>query len=255
MKTDSDMPLIVANWKMNQNNSSAKVFLSELLSYNISYNNIVICPPFTLLGLLNENIKNTSINLGAQDCSSFSSEDGAFTGDISSSMLVDTGCDYVIIGHSERRKYHLESNKIIKHKINNAHKVGLKAILCVGESLESRENGSYKQDVSKDLEECLPDSFDPINTIIAYEPIWAIGTGKTASIEQIKEMHEFLSFKSKELFIKSSQTFEQNVKIIYGGSVNEENSSSILAIPHVSGLLIGGASLSAKKLYKIIQNI
>lgn len=254
MKEDNDNPLIVANWKMNQRIASAEEFLKELLSYNISNNNIVICPPFTLLEMLSKKLKKTAIKLGAQDCSSLSSEDGAFTGDISSGMLVDGGCHYVIVGHSERRKYHLESNASIKQKIYNAHKVGLKAILCVGESLDSRERGDYKQSVSKDLEECLPESANLNNTIIAYEPIWAIGTGKTASIEQIKEMHEFLTLRSKELFIKSSQTFEQNVKIIYGGSVNEENSASILSISFVAGLLIGGASLSSKKLYKIIQN-
>lgn len=255
MKEDNNNPLIVANWKMNKNISSAEEFLRELLSYNVSYNEIVICPPFTLLGVLSEKLSETSIKLGAQDCSGFSCENGAFTGDISSSMLVDSGCDYVIIGHSERRKYHLETNEVIKNKIHNAHKMGLKAILCVGESLASREAGNYKLDVGEILEECLSESATLENTIIAYEPLWAIGTGKTASLEQIREMHEFLSLKSKEIFIKSSQTFEQNIKIIYGGSVNEENSASILSIPCVSGLLIGGASLSSEKLYKIIQNI
>jgi triosephosphate isomerase len=252
---NNNKPLIVANWKMNKISSSAEEFLRDFLSHGISYNQLVICPPFTLLGILSKKLRASLIQLGAQDCSSFSSEGGAFTGDVSSSMLIDSGCSYVIVGHSERRKQHLETNQIIKQKIYNAHKVGLKAILCVGESLELSESGDYKQDIGETLEECLPDSITTQNTIIAYEPIWAIGTGKTASVEQIKEMHEFLSLKSKEIFIKSSQTFEQNVKIIYGGSVNEENSASILSIPCVSGLLIGGASLSSEKLYKIIQNI
>ena len=246
--------LIIANWKMNQNISSANALIDELLSYDISANNVVICPPFTLLYLLSEKLKKASIELGAQDCSHLSLESGAFTGDISSTMLADVGCKYVIIGHSERRKYHLEDNDRIKQKISYAHKSGLTAVLCVGESLSSRERGIYQQDIIKNLEECLPSSANPDNTVIAYEPIWAIGTGKTASIEQIKEMHEFLFVKIKDLFLKSSQTFEQNIKIIYGGSVNEENSALILSTPYVSGLLVGGASLDSKKFYQIVQN-
>lgn len=255
MTETNNEPLIVANWKMNQSRSSAGEFLRDLLSYDISYRELVICPPFTLLEILSAGLKDTLIQVGAQDCSSFSSENGAFTGDVSSSMLVDNGCSYVIIGHSERRKYHFETNEVIKQKIYNAHKVGLKAILCLGETLELRESREYTKYIGKTLEECLPESATTSNTIIAYEPVWAIGTGKTATIEQIREVHEFLILKSKEIFINSSQTFEQNVKIIYGGSVNEENSASILSISSVSGLLIGGASLSSKKLYEIIQNI
>lgn len=243
-------PLIVANWKMNL----AIFALDELLSYGAFNNNVVICPPFTSLEALSKKLGATSIKLGAQDCSNLAAKSGAFTGDISSGMLADIGCKYVIIGHSERRKYHLESNATIKQKISNAHAAGLIVILCVGESLTSREDGSYKEAISKDLAECLPASVSPDNTIIAYEPVWAIGTGKTANSKQIQDMHEFLTTKVKDLFQKSSQTFEQNVKIIYGGSVNEENSALILSIPHVSGLLIGGASLDSKKFYKIIQN-
>ena len=255
MKKNNNKPLIIANWKMHKNTSSSNDLVSELLSYKMSYDNIVLCPPFTLLGLVKDKLKETNIMLGGQDCSSMNSEEGAFTGDVSAAMLKDIGCKYVIIGHSERRKYYLEENTIIKEKISHAHKEGLLVILCVGESLEAREKGNYKQLVGKELEACLPSSANPDNIVIAYEPIWAIGTGKTANIEQIEEMHKFLAEKIKDLFINSTQIFEQIPKIIYGGSVNGENAAGILSISHVSGLLVGGASLDAKKFYKIIQNI
>lgn len=255
MKKNNNTPLIVANWKMNQTISSANILLDELLSYGIYHDSVVICPPFTLLGLVEKKLKSTPVNIGAQDCSSLSDSDGAFTGDISSRMLADIGCKYVIIGHSERRKHHLESNAEIHKKVSNAHKSGLIAILCIGEDLNERETGDYKNFIWKNLEECLPNSANSSNTIIAYEPLWAIGTGKTASLEQIGEMHEFLINKIIDLFSKSSQTFEQNTKIIYGGSVNEENAASILMLPNVSGLLVGGASLDSRKFYQIIQSI
>lgn len=248
MKNNNYKPLIVANWKMNQTTSSAENLLNELLSYDITYDNIIICPPFTLLNFLSTKLKKTSIKLGAQDCSAFNAKNGAFTGDVSSEMLADLNCKYVIIGHSERRKYYLESNDIIKRKIINAHEAGLIAILCIGENLKEREEGNHQQIIAKTLAECLPNCANASNTIIAYEPIWAIGTGKTATQQQIQEMHEFLN---KQL----AETFEQNIKIIYGGSVNEENSASILSTPYVSGLLIGGASLDSKKFYQIIKNI
>lgn len=239
--------LIVANWKMNLTKQSANKLIDEMLCNDFSNKNIVICPPFTLIDSIKNKINSTSVLLGAQDCSSFASGNGPFTGDISSEMLYDLGCKYVICGHSERKKFHQESNQIIKNKIINAHKAGLVAILCVGESLKDREQGDYKNVIGEVLTKCLPESATNNNTIVAYEPIWAIGTGKTATENQIKEIHEFLN----NILI---ETFEQNIKIIYGGSVNEENSASILKIPNVSGLLIGGASLDSKKFYQIIKN-
>jgi triosephosphate isomerase len=254
MTYNKDTILIVANWKMHKSVESANNFLKQFLSYDLeSEPDVVICPPFTLMSSVREQMADTSVALGAQDCSHLSQDIGAFTGDVSAQMLQDLVCDYVIIGHSERRKYHDETNQIIRQKIINAHKFGLKTILCLGEALNAREDGSFKEVLAQILSECLPDCATPDNTIIAYEPIWAIGTGKTASIEQIEDIHQFLLNVSINLLKNITQTFEQNIKIIYGGSVNEKNAKSILSAKNVSGLLVGGASLDPEKFYQIIR--
>lgn len=239
--------LIVANWKMHKSSQSADKYMQSFLqlqkSDNIAINSdIVFCPPFTLVRA----IKEYGINVGGQDCSAFSENEGAFTGDISAQMLKDLGCGYVIVGHSERRKYHQESNELIKQKIANIHKSGLIAIICIGENLKQRDDGIYRQSLLEDLEEGMPESANFHNTIIAYEPLWAIGTGKTATIDQIEEIHQYLLEKCLSRFAFSP-------KIIYGGSVNLENSKAILDLNNVSGLLIGGASLDPEIFYKIIK--
>ncbi len=260
MQKNDKKPLIVANWKMHKMLSSSKSMLQELfqlLPSDLKLDNIVLCPPVTLLHMLVEQFAKNSIKFGGQDCSGLAGSEGAFTGDISAMMLKDLACEYVIIGHSERRKYHLEQNERLKAKISYAHNAGLIAILCVGEDLSQREDGSYLKFLSETLIEALPNSANFDNTIIAYEPIWAIGTGKTADLSQIEEVHQFLSNKITTLLAKYSQKpiqmFEQIPKIIYGGSVNTENAESILASKQVSGLLVGGASLDAQKFYNIIQ--
>lgn len=255
MEKNNHQPLIVANWKMHKTLAEASGWLDELLSHDLSNKDLVIAPSFTLLNFIKDKITNTKISLAGQDCSSLSSTEGAFTGDISAMMLADVGCKYVIIGHSERRKYYQESNLVIKDKISQAHQAKLIAIVCVGENLSARENGNYKEFVWQELESGLPSTVNFENTIFAYEPIWAIGTGKTADIEQIQEMHEFLSKQLQNLFKKSLQIFEQTPKIIYGGSVNEENANKILSANYVSGLLVGGASLNANKFYQISKSI
>lgn len=255
MTYNKDTFLIVANWKMHQSMESSRQFFKQFLSYDLdSESDIVICPPSTLISSIQQQISETSIVLGAQDCSALSPDIGAFTGDISAQMLKNLGCGYVIIGHSERRKYYDETNQIIRQKMIHAHKLGLKAILCLGEALNDRENGSFKEVLAQILTECLPDCATYSNTVIAYEPIWAIGTGKTASIEQIEDVHQFLLDVGINLLKNNTQTFEQNVKIIYGGSVNEKNAKSILSAKNVSGLLVGGASLDPEKFYQIIRS-
>ena len=222
--------MLVANWKMHKTIAMAKDFAEELFEYRDKF---ILCPAFTLLNAVSR------MKLGGQDCSSYAESEGAFTGDISAAMLKDAGCEYVIIGHSERRKHHQESNHTIKNKIINAHKAGLIVILCIGESLTQREEGRYLEILAQQLKEALPDSSNQDNMVIAYEPIWAIGTGKTASIEQIEEVHQFLA--------------KNRFKILYGGSVNIDNAKSILSINNVSGLLIGGASLDPKKFIELIK--
>lgn len=260
MQKNDKKPLIVANWKMHKMLSSSKAMLQELIQLmpnGVKLDNIVLCPPATLLHMLIDQFAKFSIKFGGQDCSSFAADEGAFTGDISATMLKDLACEYVIIGHSERRKYYQEQNNQLKAKIAYAHNAGLTAILCVGENLNQREDGSYLKFLGQTLAETIPDSANFDNTIIAYEPIWAIGTGKTANLIQIEEVHQFLNDKVTTLLVKYSQKttqmFEQIPKIIYGGSVNAENAESILASKQVSGILVGGASLDAQKFYKIIQ--
>lgn len=239
--------LIVANWKMHKSIHAAQQYihsfmqLEELERSSINCD-VVFCPPVTLIQVLKE----AGMVVGAQDCCAFSEIEGAFTGDISAQMLKDVGCQYIIVGHSERRKYHQESNELVKQKIANVHKAGLIAIICIGETLNQREDEDYKQILLKALEEGMPESANDRNTIIAYEPLWAIGTGKTATIDQIAEIHQYLLEKSLSRFAFSP-------KIIYGGSVNLENSQAILDISNVSGLLIGGASLNPEIFYKIIK--
>lgn len=243
--------LIVANWKMHKTISIAKQFTDkflatskELLAQN--KHDVVICPAFHLLDSVRKSFIGSSIYLGAQDCCSFSSDEGAFTGDVSAWMLRDIGCEYVIIGHSERRERYKEINDVIKNKILNAQQAGLKVILCIGETLEQREDGAYKEALSSMLEASLPKNILLDDLIVAYEPIWAIGTGRTANLEQIEEIHKFLS----EICLTR---FAKELKIIYGGSVNTDNASKILNINKVSGLLVGGASLDPEKFYNLIK--
>ena len=230
---DCSKSLLVANWKMHKSIKATKDFVKTILNFP-SADNIVICPSLTL----QEYVKELPFSLGAQDCSELSAGEGAFTGDISATMLKDAGFKYVIVGHSERRKYHQEIAATIKQKIANAHQAGLIAIACVGEDLGQREEGNYLQFLATELEAMLPDSANIDNTIIAYEPVWAIGTSNPATLDQIAEVHQFLT---------------NEFKILYGGSVNENNAGDILSTKNVAGLLIGGASLDATKFNQIIK--
>jgi triosephosphate isomerase (TIM) len=236
---ENNKSLIVGNWKMNKTIATTKSFVTDFLSLVTNKKNlsdIVICPPIAMYQF----VKELPLKFGAQDCSGFSANEGSFTGDVSAMMLKDIGIDYVIIGHSERRKNYSESGDYLKRKIANAHENGLIVIFCVGENLDQRNDGSYFDILSKQLEESLPDSVSVNNTIIAYEPVWAIGTGNSATEKQIEEIHSFLASKLKN-------------KILYGGSVNSKNAKAILAINNVFGLLIGGASLEAKEFTEIIN--
>ena len=234
---DNNKALIVANWKMNKTIATAKGFVNDFTALSIKGNqNIVICPPLALYPY----IKELSVKFGAQDCSCLSATEGAFTGEVSAMMLKNIGFEYVIIGHSERRKNNNEQSDVIKQKIANAHANNLLSILCIGENLNQREGGNYLADLAAQLEECLPPSANMSNTIIAYEPIWAIGNGKAADLSQIEEVHQFLASKTSS-------------KILYGGSVSSKNAGEILAIKNVSGLLIGNASLDAQEFNKIIN--
>lgn len=211
---------------------------------------IVVGPVFTVLASVAEIIKGSNIKLAAQDM--YWEESGAFTGEISPVMLKDAGCEYVIIGHSERRAYFSETNHTVNQKVKAAHAYSLKPILCVGEKLEERESGIMK-DVIKDhvingLVGITEDQM--LNTVIAYEPVWAIGTGKTATPEQAQEVHAFIRGLLAEIY---SSSVAEAVRIQYGGSVKPDNVAELMAQTDIDGGLIGGASLDADSFAQLVK--
>lgn len=230
---------IIGNWKMNGTQSTVRPLLQALLNVSVPPDvEIAVCPPFTLLATTASQIKNSALRLGAQDCSP--EQQGAFTGDISADMLADAGCSLVILGHSERRYGHGETDELINRKIKAASKAGLKIILCVGETLAEREAGNAERVVMRQLERSMPGKMDAASLIIAYEPVWAIGTGKTATGEDITSMHA------------SIHSGVKGVPVLYGGSVKSGNAKEILSLPGVDGTLVGGASLKAEEFSAII---
>ena len=240
--------LIAGNWKMNTNLDEAKKITDKLHSFK-DYDSeveMLICPPYTHLGFLSELVDLSRISLGAQNV--HFEEKGAFTGEISNDMLLSVGCEYVIVGHSERRTLFGETDEMINKKVVNSLKAGLRVILCIGETLEERENGSTNRILERQLSIGLIGVEETINLKVAYEPVWAIGTGKTATSEQISETHSFIAN-----FLQNR--FEDNsIKILYGGSMNAENAKEILAINNVNGGLIGGASLNPESFLAIYNS-
>ena len=236
--------LIVSNWKMNLNLISAKKLISKIKSLKISKNiKNIVCPQFLLIPHVRDLIKSSQIILGAQDC--HFEEKGSFTGDSSISLIKDYGCKYVIVGHSERRKFHKEENSEIKKKIKIAIKNNINPIVCIGESFLLRQKKSYLKFIFKQLKECIPENLEKL--IIAYEPIWAIGSGLTPTTEDIIEIKQScLNFLKKNKKIK-------NVIFLYGGSVNSQNFFEIIDKCKVNGALIGGASLSEKEITNILK--
>lgn len=222
--------LIIANWKMNMDSKEVISFFKKFKTTN--KNDIVICPPFTLLNEVRELIKNTSIKLGAQNM--YFEEEGAFTGEISALMLKDIGCEYVILGHSERRLLFDETDSSINKKIKAALKHDLKPILCIGETLKQRKNNETMKIIKDQLKNIKED------IVIAYEPIWAIGTGKNATPQQAEEVHKFIR-----------GLLSKNTQIIYGGSVKKDNVKDLMQMNNINGALVGGASLDPKSFAKI----
>ena len=243
--------LIVANWKMNKTKASG-ISLVKSLSAKINRSNrssreVVVCPPFTLISEISKILKSSKISLGGQDCSTDSF--GAFTGDISSLMLKDLGCKYVIVGHSERREHHNESEKIIKNKLDLALSLGLKVILCVGEKMQERKKGNTIRIITRQLQLSISKKCNNKNTIIAYEPVWSIGSGVTPKDSEICDVHNFIKNKSSQLSIG-----DKPLMVLYGGSVNPKNSKNILSLQNVDGALVGGASLKLKSFLDIIRS-
>ena len=240
--------LIVANFKMNQTPSETSEYISKILNLEKNFKSgVIICPPFTSIYLFTEKLKNSKIKIGAQNC--FFKDCGAYTGEISPKMLKDSGVQYVILGHSERRTYFNESNEIINQKIKAAIANGLSVIFCVGENETERNKNIQNEIIINQIKESLKgiDNQEIKNIIIAYEPVWAIGTGKAISPIEADNMCKFIKD-----FINKNYNYNQT-KVLYGGSVKNENAKDLFKIPNIDGALIGGASLDADEFAKIIS--
>ncbi|MBI3416416.1 MAG: triose-phosphate isomerase [Verrucomicrobia bacterium] len=245
--------IIAGNWKMNKTVAEALDLVNGLKRElaNIKEVDIVVCPPFTALPAVSQSILDSNIRLGAQNMSEHNV--GAYTGEIAAAMLKEFSVRYVVLGHSERRQYQLESDALIAKKALAAHTASLKPIVCVGETLAEREAGSTEAVVARQVKGSLAGlSKDQMEeTIVAYEPVWAIGTGKTATTEQAQEVHAFIRKMLTELF---DEAIAKRVRIQYGGSVKPANARELMAQPDVDGALVGGASLEVRSFSDIVKN-
>ena len=241
--------LAAGNWKMNGTGAS----LAELEAMAGSHpapkgTDILICPPATLLYRAAQVAKGTAIAVGGQDC--HAADTGAHTGDLSAQMLVDAGASAVILGHSERRADHGETDANVRAKTEAALAAGLTAVVCLGETLTEREAGETLAVVGRQLNGSLPDGISGETLVVAYEPVWAIGTGKVPTLEQIGEVHDFLR---TELSARFGAEVADGIRLLYGGSVKPGNAAEIFAVSNVDGALVGGASLTAADFSPIIK--
>jgi triosephosphate isomerase len=243
---------IAGNWKMNTTRAETTALVRALVEGTTAVKNttILVAPPFTNLGTALEALKNSKIKLGAQNM--YWEAKGAYTGETSPFMLKDLGCEYVILGHSERRQYFRESNQEINRKIKAAIQHGLNPIICVGESLENRERGQTLGVVEFQIRNCLAGftAADSAMFTIAYEPVWAIGTGRAATPADAIEVHSYLRTLLSEMF---GASVAEGIRIQYGGSVTAENIESFIREVQIDGALVGGASLKADSFLKIIR--
>lgn len=240
--------LVVGNWKMNGSRASIDALLRQLTGAPMkSGAELVVCPAYVHLAQVVNHCAASSIMVGAQDCSHMSS--GAFTGDISPEMLADIGCRWVILGHSERRQYHGESDALVAAKVAASIEAGLHPIVCVGETREQREAGEAEAVVSAQLFGALQDQANLRSLVVAYEPVWAIGTGLTATPEQAQAMHAFI----RQCLDGIKNTRSADTRILYGGSVKSENAAQLFAQPDIDGALVGGASLVAADFLTIVR--
>lgn len=244
-------PLVAGNWKMYKTPKETEIFIKEFLQF-VNGNEraeIAICPTYTSLYLANQLLKNSSIRLGAQDV--HWEEEGAYTGKVSCNMLLDCGCHYVIIGHSEQRTYFHETDETVNKKVKKALEKGLTPIVCVGETLEQRKENKQKEVVENQVRKAFENIQNIKETVIAYEPVWAIGTGVNATPEQAQEMHSFIRNLIERLY---DQKIAENIRIIYGGSLKPENAKEIFSQKDIDGGLVGGASLKPDSFYKIVKS-
>ncbi|MFL6799785.1 MAG: triose-phosphate isomerase [Xanthobacteraceae bacterium] len=239
-------PLVAGNWKMNGLAASgAELARIAEGARSLPGVDLMVCPPATLLSTFATRARGTSVRIGAQDCRPEAS--GAFTGDVSAEMLKDAGAVAVIVGHSERRAYHHETDAEVRAKVLAARRAGLAAIVCVGETRAERENGRALEIVGTQLEGSLPDSVNAADLIVAYEPVWAIGTGLTPTAADVEDMHGFIRARLAARFGSAGNA----IRILYGGSVKPSNASELLSVADVNGALVGGASLKAEEFLAI----
>jgi triosephosphate isomerase len=244
--------LVVGNWKMNGTRASAELLAKGIIA-GLGSNNagIAVCVPYVYLASIGELVKNTRLALGAQNVADKPS--GAFTGEISAAMLSELDCKYAIVGHSERRSYYGDTNESVAARFCQAHEKGIIPILCVGETLEQREQNQTFAVINEQLDAVINlagiASFD--TAVIAYEPVWAIGTGKTATDEQAQEVHQYI----RKYIAAKDQAIADKIQILYGGSAKPENAKGLFAMPDIDGGLIGGASLDAESFLKIYHSI
>jgi len=246
-------PIVVGNWKMNTTLASARALAEKIGDglRGVSQVEVGVCPPFVYMAAISEIAKKKGLALGAQNM--YHEKAGAFTGEVSPLMLKDFSCDYCILGHSERRSLFGETDEMVNRKLHSCLDAGIAPIFCVGELLSERERGLAKEvvrrQVSKGLEGMAEG--DVRRLVFAYEPVWAIGTGRTATASQAQEMHEFIRSLLAEIY---SPNLARSVRIQYGGSVKPENTLELMKEPDIDGLLVGGASLDAESFLKIVAH-
>ena len=246
-------PVIAGNWKMYKTvgDSVATAVALKPLVANANHCEVVIAPVFTALKSVADRLEGSNVKIAGQDCASEQSE-GAYTGEVAAFMLRDAGCSHVIVGHSERRQYCFESDEIVSRKTQAGMGAGLTAIMCVGEMLDEREQGNAQRVVSKQVGDGLSEltASDLDRIIVAYEPVWAIGTGRSATPEQAQEMHAFIRRVFAE---RHSQAAADSLRILYGGSVKADNIAGLMKQPDIDGALVGGASLNAESFARIVN--
>jgi triosephosphate isomerase len=240
--------LVAGNWKMNGLRSALpEVQAMAAGVHGLGRVDLVICPPATLASSVGEALLGSPIALGGQDC--HAKPNGAFTGDVSAEMWADLGARFVIVGHSERRQYHAETDAIVAAKAAAACRAGLSPIICVGESLAERDAGDTLSVIAGQLARSIPEEAGRPDTVIAYEPVWAIGTGRTPTLAQVEEVHQAIGRALDARFGAAGR----QIRVLYGGSVKPDNAAQLMAVPGVDGALVGGASLKAADFLAIAQ--
>lgn len=239
--------IVIGNWKMHGRLTSGLSLANDLVQRSKDYRqlgaDVAICPPHTLLWPISEVVSESMIKLGAQDC--HPENHGAYTGDISAAMLIDMGCRYVILGHSERRAGHGETPALIARKVAAAQQAGLVAVLCVGETKQEYDSGKKAEAVEAQLRQSLPEKYTSANLIIAYEPVWAIGSGVTPEVTEVEKMHRHIR--------KILGPVGEAIQVIYGGSVTPQLAETYLASPEIDGFLVGSVSLNAEGFWAVCE--